>query len=69
MCSTSTLKPHVVVPADFADDPISRFWRGIMFGWDANRDLEFDGLVPRMRTTDEARWIVRWADYEPVRFW
>lgn len=70
MSTTSTLKPHVVVPADFADDPISRFWRGVMFGWDANRELEFRGLLDvKNRFTPVPLDTNRYGDWavDPVR--
>lgn len=33
--------PRVLEPKDFPNP----YWRGIMFGWDSCRELEFDGLI------------------------
>lgn len=68
MASASTLAPKVVEPRDFSDDPFGVFWRGVMFGLDANRDLEFTGLKPRfsadLATGDTSIWFVKWGpDY------
>lgn len=68
LASASTLRVRPLLPSDFGDDPISRFWRGIQFGWDDARDLEFQGLQPRyaenipapLPASDGSIWVVVW---------
>lgn len=71
MTSTSALAPHVTVPSDFEHTAIGDYWRGIMFGWDARRDLEFDGLSPRfiLGAGEPKPTVVVWSDSGLRQHW